>query len=239
MIKLSHTVAAAAFVTMGMFGGAAFAESDSDVARVIVDESQAQVTVMGEGSLSSVPDIMRLNTGVEVRRGSAGQAFTDARKAAARLTRALLKAGIDAKDLRTNELSLGPEYDNYPKVSGYRAAQGVEAVVRDVESADRVIEAAVAAGEEVRLNGVSFEVSDSRKALRAAREVAFKDARSRAEQYAALAGRELGRVVTIGEENVTPPRPMAYGAGIAADKASVSPGLQTVSVTVRVVYELR
>ncbi|GAA3118663.1 putative conserved lipoprotein LpqG [Streptosporangium carneum] len=236
---MSHTVAAAAFVTMGMFGGAAFADSGSDVARVVVDESQAQVTVTGEGSLSSPPDIMRLNTGVEVRRATPGQAFADARRAAARLTKALLKAGIDAKDLRTNELALGPEYDTYPKVSGYRAVQGVEAVVRDVENADKVIEAAVEAGEEVRLNGVSFEISDGRKVLRAAREVAFKDARSRAEQYAKLAGRELGPVVTIAEENVTPPRPMAYGAGIAADKASISPGQQSVSVSVRVVYGLR
>ncbi|MEV8631884.1 SIMPL domain-containing protein [Streptosporangium sp. NPDC051023] len=238
MIKLSHTVAAAAFVTVGMFGGAAFADSGSDVARVVVNESRSQVTVVGEGSLSSPPDVMRLNTGVEVRRASASQAFADARDAAARLTKALLKAGVDAKDLRTNELSLGPEYDTYPKVSGYRAAQGVEAVVRNVESADRVIEAAVAVGEEVRLNGVSFEVSDSRKLLRAAREVAFKDARSRAEQYAKLSGRELGQVVTITEENVTPPRPVAYGAGLVAEKASISPGQQTVSVSVRVVYGL-
>ncbi|MEV7011102.1 SIMPL domain-containing protein [Streptosporangium sp. NPDC051022] len=239
MIKLSHTVAVTALVTMGMFGGAAFADSDSDAARVIVNERQAQVTVVGEASLSSAPDVMRLNVGVEVRRPTAGQAFADARQAAARLTKALLDTGIDAKDLRTNELSLGPEYDNYPKVAGYRAAQGVEAVVRDVESADRVIEAAVAAGEEVRLNGISFEISDGRRLLRAAREAAFKDARARAEQYARLSGRELGQVVRITEENVTPPRPMAYGAGLAADKASISPGQQAVSVNVQVVYALR
>ncbi|MFD0886518.1 SIMPL domain-containing protein, partial [Streptosporangium algeriense] len=75
-------------------------------------------------------------------------------------------------------------------------------------------------------------------ALGAARDLAFADARARAEQYARLAGRELGRVVAISEENVTPPIPMSYGAGFAAEKASVSPGQQTVSVSVRVVYGL-
>lgn len=238
---MSHTVALATLAATAMFGGVAFADSGSGsgTAKVVMDERRSQVTVVGEGNLAAVPDTMRLNAGVEVRRGTAGQAFADARKAAARLTGALLRAGIDSKDLRTNELSLGPEYDTHPKVSGYRAAQGVEAVVRDVESADRVIEAAVAAGEETRLNGVSFEVSDSRRMLRAARDAAFKDARARAEQYAQLSGRELGPVLTISEESVTPPRPMTFGAGMAADKSSISPGQQSVSVTVRVVYELR
>ncbi|MER7134194.1 SIMPL domain-containing protein, partial [Streptosporangium saharense] len=145
MIKLSHIVAAAAFLTAGTLGGVASADSGtvSDTARVIVEENRAQVTVVGEGSVSSAPDIMRLNTGVEVRHASASQAFAAARAAAARLTSALRRAGVATEDLRTSELSLGPEYENYPKVSGYRAAQGVEAVVRDLESADRVIEAAV------------------------------------------------------------------------------------------------
>ncbi|MER7205879.1 SIMPL domain-containing protein [Streptosporangium sp. NPDC000239] len=248
MIKLSHitaagaAVAAAVFVTAGPLGGAASADTAFgtafDTGRTVMEENRDQVTVVGEGSVSSAPDVMRLNTGVEVRHASASQAFAEARAAAARLTTALRGAGVAAEDLRTNELSLGPEYETYPKVSAYRAAQGVEAVVRDLESADRVIEAAVAVGEEVRLNGLSFEVSDSRGALGAARDLAFADARARAEQYARLAGRRLGRVVAIAEENVTPPRPVSYGAGFAAEKASVSPGQQTVSVSVRVVYGL-
>ncbi|MFD8559919.1 SIMPL domain-containing protein [Streptosporangium canum] len=247
MIKIPHTVVLAALVTMGMFGGIASADAVSGPgsgsgfgpARVTVNDNQSEITVVGEGNLSSIPDVMRLNTGVEVRRTTAGAAFADARKAAAKLTEALLGAGIAAKDLQTNELSLGPVYDNYPVVAGYRAAQGVEAVVRDVDSADKVIDAVAAVGEEARLNGVSFEVSDTRKALKAARDAAFEDARARAEQYAGLAGDELGRVVSISEEGGTPPSPVMFSGAMAADKASISPGQQNISVRVRVVYELR
>ncbi|WP_433255200.1 SIMPL domain-containing protein [Streptosporangium sp. CA-135522] len=239
MIKMSRTAAVAALVTMGMFGGVAFADSgsESDLTKVTVDDTQSRITVGGQGSLSATPDVMRLNAGVEVRRASAGEAFADAREAAAKLTKALLDAGIQAKDMRTDELSLGPEYDNYPHVSGYRAAQGVEAVVRDIEAADRVVDAVAGVGEDVRLNGVSFEISNTRKALRAARDAAFKDAGIRAGQYAKLAGRELGRVLSISEEDLTPP-PATFGGGALADKAFVSPGQQAVSVHVRVVYEL-
>ncbi|GAA2914009.1 SIMPL domain-containing protein [Streptosporangium fragile] len=228
-------MAAAVLVSMGLFAGPAFA--DSGTAKVMVEDDRPQITVVGEGSVSLKPDVMRLNAGVEVRRATAGEAFGAARTAAAALTQALLQAGVPAEDLRTSELSLGPEYENYPKISGYRAAQGVEAVIRDVEAADDIVDAVAAVGEDVRLNGVTFEVSDPRGALEAAREAAFKDAKARARQYARLAGRQLGPVVNIGEESASLPRPMMAGAAMA-DKASISPGRQAVSVSVRVVFAL-
>ncbi|MBB4941272.1 hypothetical protein FHR32_005649 [Streptosporangium album] len=244
---MTHAVAAAtaALLTMGMFGGTAFADPAPrpgpgprpGPAKVTMDDSQSKITVMGEGERSAVPDVMRLNAGAEARRATAGAAFADARKAAAKLTEALLAAGIQARDLRTNELSLGPEYSTYPTISGYRAAQGVEAVVRDIGSADKVIDAVAAVGEEARLNGISFEVSNNRRLLRAARDAAFRDAGARAAQYARLAGRELGPVLTISEEDASPP-PIRFAGAALADKASISPGQQTVSVDVRVVYGL-
>jgi uncharacterized protein len=239
MIKISHTVAVAVLVSLGslgLSGGTAFAAPEPTGS--IVADSDSQVTVVGEGRRSSTPDVMRLRAGIEVRRPTAGAAFSEARRLAAALTQVLIGAGIEAGDLQTNELSLGPEHDPYPKVSGYRAAQGVEAVVRNLGSADRVVDAVAAVGTDVRLNGVSFEVSDTRAALRAARDAAFKDAKARAEQYARLGGQKLGRLVTINEENVdSNPQPRAFA--MVADAGSISPGRQAVSVTVRVTFRLR
>jgi uncharacterized protein len=243
MIKISHAVAVTLLASMGslgLFGGTAFA--DPGTTRAAPEESTSccakpQVTVRGEGIYAATPDVMRLNTGVEVRRSTAGAAFTEARKVAATLTQVLIEAGIAVKDLRTNQLSLGPEYETYPKVSGYRAAQGVEAVVRDIDDADDVVEAAAAVGEAVRLRGISFELSDNSRPLRLAREAAFKDAKSRAQQYAKLASRGLGRVLEITEQSVTPPTPV-LGFAAAVDRASISPGRRDVSVSVRVLYEL-
>lgn len=193
-----------------------------------------QITVVGEGAVTAAPDVMRLNAGVEVRRASAGEAFTAVRHAAARLAEALRAAGITAGDVRTTELSLGPEYEVYPKIAGYRAAQGVEAVVRDLSAADRVIDTVAGVGEEARLNGVTFEVSDPGQALVQARARAFADAAARAGQYAELAGRPLGQVVSVTEEVRSGPQPLMLAAAEAKD--SVSPGSATLSVAVRVVY---
>ncbi|MEU7836432.1 MULTISPECIES: SIMPL domain-containing protein [unclassified Nonomuraea] len=201
-----------------------------------METEHEQIAVAGEGAVSAAPDVMRLNAGVEVRRTAAAEAFAAVRAAAVRLTEALTGAGIAPEDLRTSELSLGPEYEVYPKVAAYRAAQGVEALVRDLSRADRVIDTVAAVGEEARLNGVSFELSDPSGALAQARTRAFRDAAAKAAQYAELAGRPLGGVVSVTEESVGGPQPMAFAALAAEEKASISPGRQTLSVGVRVVY---
>ncbi|MEV1241322.1 SIMPL domain-containing protein [Nonomuraea sp. NPDC050022] len=201
-----------------------------------METEHEQIAVAGEGAVSAAPDVMRLNAGVEVRRTSAAEAFAAVRAAAVRLTEALTGAGIAPEDLRTSELSLGPEYEVYPKVAAYRAAQGVEALVRDLSRADRVIDTVAAVGEEARLNGVSFELSDPSGALAEARTRAFRDAAAKAAQYAELAGRSLGGVVSVTEESVGGPQPMAFAALAAEEKASISPGRQTLSIGVRVVY---
>ncbi|MEU4573998.1 SIMPL domain-containing protein [Nonomuraea sp. ATR24] len=192
------------------------------------------ITVVGEGTVAAVPDVMRLQAGVEVRRQTAAESFAGARAAASRLAEALRQAGIAERDLRTTELSLGPEYEAYPKVSAYRAAQGVEAVIRDLSRADEVIDTVARVGEEARLHGVVFEVSDPAAVLREARAAAFADARAKAAQYAELAGRPLGGVVAVSEEVERGPQPMRLAA--AAEQGSVSPGQQGLTVTVRVVH---
>ncbi|MER6945550.1 SIMPL domain-containing protein [Nonomuraea sp. NPDC000554] len=201
-----------------------------------MDTEQQRISVVGEGAVEAAPDVMRLSAGVEVRRGTAAEAFTAARNAAARLVRALRGAGIADEDLRTSALSLGPEYEAYPKVAAYRAAQGVEALVRDLSQADRVIDVVAGVGEEARLSGVAFELSAPGEALKQARAGAFRDAAAKAAQYAELAGRPLGRVVSVTEEARGGPQPMAYATLAAEERASVSPGRQTLSAGVRVVY---
>lgn len=201
--------------------------------------SSVDITVTGEGSVLVAPDTLRLHAGVEVRRASAAEAFAAVRAAAARLAVALRQAGVAPEDVTTAELSLGPEYETYPKVAAYRAAQGVEVVVRDVSRGDHVIDTVVGVGEEARLNGVGFEVSDPAKALAGARVSAFRDAAAKAAQYAGLAGRPLGRVVSVREElRGGPPVPLRQLAQTFAESdASISPGRQALTVVVTLGYD--
>ncbi|MBO3745618.1 SIMPL domain-containing protein [Streptosporangiaceae bacterium NEAU-GS5] len=232
MITRALTVACAV-------AGLLFASPVAGYASVVSDDG-SRITVLGEGRISAEPDVMRLRAGVETSRANAGEAFAAARAAAARLTKALREAGVAEEDLTTTDLSLGPEYDNTGKVVGYRAGQGVEAIVRDLDNADHVIDVMAAVGDDVRFHGVTFELSKPAEAVIAAREAAYKDAEAKARQYAALSGRRLGRVLTISEDSNGMPGPIPFGAmALVADGKSISPGTQLVTVNAHVVYELR
>ncbi|NUW32090.1 SIMPL domain-containing protein [Nonomuraea sp. SMC257] len=177
---------------------------------------------------------MRLSVGVDVRRDRASSAFSAAKAARARLAAAVQGAGISVNDMRTENLTLGAEYKDGPQVVGYRAAQGVEVILRDMSRADAVIDAVAAVGDEVQINGISFEVSKAEALLARARAAAYRDALNKARQLAALAGRHVGRVVKIDEQSDSTPRFSLAGA----DAAFVSPGQSSISVIVNVVYEL-
>lgn len=227
MVKMSVVPAVAALILLGAQAGPALALSGASG-----PDPRAEVTVVGHGRVQATPDVMRLNVGVEVRGARAGVAFAAVKRAAARLTRALVAAGVPAADLRTSDLALGAEYDRPPRVIGYRASVGIETVVRDLSKADAVIDAVAAVGEEARLHGISFEFSRPETLMRQARDEAYGDALGKARQYARLTGRRLGRVAKLEEEGDAPlPR-------FAAMESSISPGRGSVSVTVRVVYEL-
>ncbi|WP_248959437.1 SIMPL domain-containing protein [Sphaerisporangium perillae] len=244
MTKLSVVPAAAAFVFA--FAGAqavpALAASGvpaqaspAGVARSAPGRTAvpAELVVVGRGSVQATPDVMRLNVGVEARRPKAGEAFAAVKAAGLKLTDALLAAGVDRTDVRTNDLSLGAEYDKYPNVVGYRATQGAEVLVHDLSRADAVVDAVAAVGEEVRLNGISFEVSRVAALVKKARAAAYRDALAKARQYAQLTGHQVGRMVKLEEEGDASPSRFTM-----AEKASISPGHASIGVTLRAVFEL-
>ncbi|WP_283133796.1 SIMPL domain-containing protein [Rhizohabitans arisaemae] len=233
LLRRTSAVVVSTAVALGLLAGPAFAR---------VDPPTPEVRVSGEGRVLAVPDVLRLNAGVEVRRETAGLAYRAARDVAGRLMQALRGAGVADRDVSTQDLTLGPEYvpDRYPEIARYRASQGVEAVIRDLTRIDAVLDAVAAVGDETRMTGISFEVSDPVKALRDARAAAFRDALAKARQYAKLSGRTLGRATLVSEEQGSAPRPIPYGSAAAAGAtSSISPGQQTISVSVLVRYELR
>ena len=88
------------------------------------------------------------------------------------------------------------------------------ASVRDLTKAGATLSAAVdAGGNAVRVDAVSFALEDTNGLVAGARKGAVDDAKAKAEQYAAAAGRSLGAVQSISEV-VTSPTPQ-YMDGIA------------------------
>lgn len=203
------------------------------------------VTVTGTGSASAAPDLAVVGMAVEVTAPTAEKALAAQHAAANALLGALRGQDVAERDVRTDSLELSAVYEDgggASKLTGYRAAQSFSVKVREPHRTGRVIKAAVAAaGDAVRVNGVSFDLADARPLRAKAREAAHADAHSKAEHFAALTGRDLGRLVSLTEAESGNPRPLTVSpsAFTKQEGVPVAPGEIQDSVSVVAVYELQ
>jgi uncharacterized protein len=197
------------------------------------------VAVIGAGTAAAPPDVVRIDLAAEAAADSVHDALTQATAGLARIRSVLADAGVPSEDLRTTDTAV--HIDHGPRGEGpqrYVVRLGLSAVVRDLDRAGSIVQNALAeAGDTARLSGLSFSHSDPSGLLAAAREAAFADALGKAQQYAALAGRELGSVLAVDDTGgggpVPMPRRMA-AVNLAAAEFDVEGGQQDVSVRIEV-----
>jgi uncharacterized protein YggE len=201
------------------------------------------ITVTGVGTVSVVPDAVRFNATVSSLASTNAAALSSASKSAAAVRAALKTAGIATKDMRSANISVYPEYnwtqEAGTKITGYRASQSFDVLVRTASKAGSIIEAVVTAGgDNVQLGGVIPVTLNPSVATEDARAAAVTNAKSKASSYAKLLGTSIGKVLSLEEQSspvYSSPFPMAK-AGLAADQAvEIDLGEQdvTVSITVR------
>jgi uncharacterized protein DUF541 len=96
-----------------------------------------------------------------------------------------------------------------------------------------------AVGDDIQLNGISLLLSDNTTQLKGARQTAMAAAAARAKEWATLAGRHLGKVLSVSEivSNGSPATPCYGGCG-GGSGGPVQAGSINVTVDVAVVYEL-
>jgi uncharacterized protein YggE len=198
------------------------------------------ITVVGTGEVRGRPDVADLVLGVSGRAGSAAEVMARIADRAQKVIDALHGAGVSDDDIQTADLSVQPVYDDDGRVTGYEASNTVSVHVRDLTKAGPIVDAAAAkAGDDIRVQGITFSIDDDSALLAAARTQATKRARAQAEQLARGAEVEVGEIRSI--EETTSSVPVAY-SGDAAEKAAGTPvmaGTQTLTVQARVVFAIR
>jgi len=161
------------------------------------------ITVTGTGRAAAAVDRVGIDVGVQVLRPDAGEAFRTAAVTVTNLLSVLADNGVDARSVRTAELSLGPRTDyrgSQEVLLGYQASQRLSVQLEDLGGLERILSDVVTrGGVGVRIDGVSLTAGDPQASLRQARDAAFADATAKAEHYTGLAGRTLGAVQRISE----------------------------------------
>lgn len=201
------------------------------------------LSVSAQGEASRVPDVARLSTGVVTQAADANAAMRANAEQMNAVVAAVRKAGIAERDVQTGAVDLHPQYrhsENQPPViTGYQASNSVNITVRDISRLGAILDALVAAGAN-QINGPSFEIDDEQPAYDEARRAALETARGRAEMYAKALGMQVRRIVSISEGgSVGPPMPIMVTARMEkSSDTSISPGENTLSVNLDVVFEL-
>ncbi len=195
---------------------------------LLAEEPVPVIAVTGEGLINVTPDMATISIGVTTE-GETARAAMDANNAQLSAALAQIRAaGVEDKDIQTSGLSLGPRYDynrtksdGTAQITGFMASNNVTVRIRALEKLGGVLDAVVTDGANT-LGGVSFGLQDPDPVLDAARKDAVRDARRKAELYAAAAGVRLGPVRSISEQSgYAPPVPMQMTERSYAKDASV------------------
>ncbi len=205
------------------------------------DMPARSITVIGEGSVSAVPDVADVSTGVITAAKTARDAMDRNSAEMERLVSALHSAGIADRDIQTSGLSLAPQYsrvqqpDQIREIVGYQASNQVTVTIRDVARVGEVIDRVIGAGSN-SIAGVRFRIADPTALMDEARRKAMADAKRRADLLADAAGAQVGRVLRIDEGGGRMPSPRLMR--MEARSMPVAPGSEDVAASVTVRYEL-
>lgn len=204
------------------------------------------ITVVGEGTVATQPDVAQITIGVEVMGDNAQEASADAAATMQAILDALEELDIAAKDIQTSGYNIFVERPMTPDgtASGaviYRVNNSVSVTVRDLDAVGDVLDAAIAAGAN-NIYGVNFSLDDPDEVMAEARGLAAEDALARAEELAGLHGVALGEVVSVSEVINGMAVPMydsvnaSMGMGSAA--GPISPGELEMTARLQVVYAI-
>jgi uncharacterized protein YggE len=206
-----------------------------------------RLDVSATGEVTRVPDVAVVSAGVVARSPTASAALQESADRMQRVLTALKRAGVEARDVQTSNVSLNPEYrypeNQSPQLVGYTAANSVTVRFRDIRNSGKILDALVSEGAN-QISGPSLIVDKPEAALDEARAKAIAIGRARADLYARSLGMRVVRVVSVNESGgyyPPPPAPPAATMARAYESAQtrIEPGEQKLQVTLAMTFELQ
>lgn len=205
------------------------------------------VVTQGEAVIKRAPDRAWLTVSTETRDSAAEKARALSAEGMTSLQEAIKKAGLTDDAIRTTGYSLVPEMDykdGKGVVRGYVVRNQIEVRIDDLGQLATVIDTATTSrNSTLSITGPRFGLKDDASAQAEALRLAVTSALARARAIAAGAGRTLGTIMRIEDQNAAqsgPPQPMMMRMA-AADSAPtpITPGELEIRATVTVTVELR
>ncbi len=197
------------------------------------------IAVVGTSKVRLDPDRVSFTVGVETTHASVSEAFRLNTGKVGAVLSGLKAAGVAAEEIQTSYFDISTLHDEPTRRRVYRVVNNITVTRDDTASVANLLEIAVKAGAN-QAGGVRFLVSDPAAARARGLELAFQDARVKAQSMADLSGATLGDVVCATDErSESSPlqfhrQSLAYGGG-----GFIEPGTEELAFNVSVVFELR
>ncbi len=211
-------------------------------------ETQNIISVNGEGKVSAIPNIGRVEIGVRSESKVVATAQKENTTKMNEILKAIKALGIAEKDIKTSYYNIDPKYDwtdGKSVISGYVVSQAVYVKIRETEKTSEVLRVATEKGAN-NIGSLSFEIDEMEGLRGQARELAIQNAKEKAETLAKQLGVKLGRVVSFSEMQGGYPVYSNYkyadlGMGGVAESApapTIQQGESEITVDVTINYEI-
>lgn len=206
------------------------------------------ISIVGEGKVTGVPDIAKIQLGYSVEKPTVAAAQKDnTDKMNAMIDKLKKDFKIDPKDIQTANYYISPQYDYFSgrqTLRAYLVSQNLNVKVRNMEQVSKIIEAAGTVGLN-QVGSLAFEIDDPEKIRQEARAKALAQAKAKAETLADVVGVKLGKIISFSESSGQPNPVIPYydtaaklGMGGGGGEPSIEAGSNEITVIATVEYEI-
>lgn len=170
-----------------------------------VQENQNSVSVSGIGTVLAQPDMVLMDIGFSHTASTTKEAKKAVEQTMQRILKILQEEKVEDKFLKTTSLNYDLEYEyrNGRRIKlGQRAQQTIVVTINDIintpERFSSILDK-ITAIDGVEVQNIRFDIENKTDLFKQSRELAYQKALDKARQYAGLAGRKIGNVLTISE----------------------------------------
>jgi uncharacterized protein YggE len=167
----------------------------------MIGPNASRIVTSATEEVEIAPDRAMITFAVETRGRTAAAAGTENARIQAAVLDTLRRIGIASAQLRTQGVSINPEYEyprdgGRPTVIGYQAQNSIQVEVRQISMIGTLIDAGLSRGA-TNIGGLRFFASSTEAATREAMRKAVARARADADAIADAAGGRIGGVIEI------------------------------------------
>jgi uncharacterized protein YggE len=224
LLRVTRVQCAALLALAGAAAGPLAAQTPQPTAPTL-----SSIRVTGNAKVSSKPDRVQINIGVQSQAASSEEAASANAKQLETVLAAVRKASGPGGALRTVSYALNPNYQYHPNggeptINGYIALNVVEVTLDDLGRMGDVIDAASHNGAN-RIQGIQFTLRDQDAVRAQALREAAQRARAEADVLAGALSLKVLRVLTVEESSprVVPVRMFATAARAGTAVAEATP----------------